>query len=635
METLTKDITLGFYNETGILTVPISQGDTDRLITISLTNDGSKFEIPKDTTVFLKAEKPDGTQINTDECCSIVDNMVQIKVFKQLSIVDGIVKCELVLSDSSGKIYTTNHFNISIQKSVHADENLISSDTYKNIVEILLEIQNIKKDFVLKSELIDSVTSNSTTNAATPNSVKTVNDDLQNHKGRKDNPHDITKEQIGLENVNNTSDMDKPVSTAQQNALDSAISAHNTSGFSHNDIRLLISELTTGKVSVSDIIDDLTSTDINKPLSANQGRLLNALITELTDMINEEKDKLLPSSTADAIFATKVEVNEIKKSVSDGKTLVADAITEKGIETATNAAFATMAENISHINTGTDTSDATALTENILEGFSAYGANGKLDGTMHNNGGISEVISTKSQQVTVPVGFHDGSGKISIANAEQEKIVAANIKQGITILGVEGEFAGESTQLQSKTVKSNMADNLSSVGITYSPQEGFDGFSDFQVLPIYTQEKSVTPSSAKQTIAPDSNYDALSQVVVNAIKLQSKTVSPSTSSKTVYPDGGYNGLSSVTVYGYTPSTSITDASFLGLTNNLSTVPSGYKAYVFIGLNTKYEQTGYTALLTNSSIVNGSWRIYITVYGNSIAGNTISKKHSLIGLIGLK
>lgn len=56
---------------------------------------------------------------------------------------------------------------------------------------------------------------------------------LISHLGDKGNPHGITKSQIGLGNADNTSDMDKPVSTAQQNAITSAINNHNISGKKH------------------------------------------------------------------------------------------------------------------------------------------------------------------------------------------------------------------------------------------------------------------------------------------------------------------------------------------------------------------------------------------------------------------
>ena len=43
--------------------------------------------------------------------------------------------------------------------------------------------------------------------------------DLTSHTGNKSNPHAVTKAQVGLGNVDNTSDMDKPVSTAQQREI--------------------------------------------------------------------------------------------------------------------------------------------------------------------------------------------------------------------------------------------------------------------------------------------------------------------------------------------------------------------------------------------------------------------------------
>lgn len=125
-----------------------------------------------------------------------------------------------------------------------------------------------------------------------------------------------------------------------------------------------------------------------------------------------------------------------------------------------------------------DTSDATAAVAEILFGKTAYARGTKLTGTMPNNGGMAGSITTKAQEVSVPMGFHDGSGKVSIATAEQEKLIPANIKQGITVLGVEGGYTGEGMTLQSKTV---------------------------------------TPTKETQTVQPDEGYDGLSSVTVNAI----------------------------------------------------------------------------------------------------------------------
>ena len=50
--------------------------------------------------------------------------------------------------------------------------------------------------------------------------LKADDADLTAHTGDTSNPHSVTAAQVGLGNVDNTSDADKPVSTAQQTALD-------------------------------------------------------------------------------------------------------------------------------------------------------------------------------------------------------------------------------------------------------------------------------------------------------------------------------------------------------------------------------------------------------------------------------
>lgn len=81
--------------------------------------------------------------------------------------------------------------------------------------------------FVLTNELENTISSDSTTTAPTANAVKIVNDKLDSHTNNHDNPHNLTKEQIGLGNNDNTADMDKPVSTAQQKAIDDAYANSN------------------------------------------------------------------------------------------------------------------------------------------------------------------------------------------------------------------------------------------------------------------------------------------------------------------------------------------------------------------------------------------------------------------------
>jgi hypothetical protein len=52
---------------------------------------------------------------------------------------------------------------------------------------------------------------------------KAVTDALSSHTTNKNNPHSVTKAQVGLGNVDNTSDANKPISTATQTALDTKL----------------------------------------------------------------------------------------------------------------------------------------------------------------------------------------------------------------------------------------------------------------------------------------------------------------------------------------------------------------------------------------------------------------------------
>lgn len=127
-----------------------------------------------------------------------------------------------------------------------------------------------------------------------------------------------------------------------------------------------------------------------------------------------------------------------------------------------------------------DTSDATVAVAEILKDKTAYARGAKIVGTMPNNGAKNYTISDLNDQ-TISLGFYDGSGKISIDSAEKAKIIPANIKNGVSILGVQGTMTGQE---------------------------------DLQV-----QSKTVAPTFSAQTILPDEGYDYLSQVVVSAIPM--------------------------------------------------------------------------------------------------------------------
>lgn len=97
-----------------------------------------------------------------------------------------------------------------------------------------------------------------------------------------------------------------------------------------------------------------------------------------------------------------------------------------------------------------DASQADAAAGDVLSGKVFVGASGEDTGTMANNGSTGGTISTKAGTVNIPAGYTSG-GTVSISAAEQAKIIASNIKSGVTLLGVAGSLALPSISQDSTT----------------------------------------------------------------------------------------------------------------------------------------------------------------------------------------
>lgn len=173
----------------------------------------------------------------------------------------------------------------------------------------------------------------------------------------------------------------------------------------------------------------------------------------------------------------------INKVIYGGNTLIdltADTVTATDVLTGVKFHLPSGA-----VGTGTcaydvDSSGATATVAEVLATKTFAKGGQILTGTMPNRGAVTGSISTKAQEYTIAQGYHDGSGKVSIASTEQAKIIPQNIRDGVTILGVEGTMSGSED--------------------------------------VHAQTKTVTPAVTAQTVLPDSpTYNYLTQVTVNAI----------------------------------------------------------------------------------------------------------------------
>lgn len=113
-----------------------------------------------------------------------------------------------------------------------------------------------------------------------------------------------------------------------------------------------------------------------------------------------------------------------------------------------------------------DTTDATATEDEILVGSSAYVNTELVEGAMPNNGAVSQSLNTTTTSYTVPKGFHNGSGKVSIT---PETKSATPTKSAQTITPSAGKV------LSSVSVAAIPAAYQDVTGVTATAEQVLDG----------------------------------------------------------------------------------------------------------------------------------------------------------------
>lgn len=126
-----------------------------------------------------------------------------------------------------------------------------------------------------------------------------------------------------------------------------------------------------------------------------------------------------------------------------------------------------------------DASGATAEARYVLKGRTFGKGSEMHEGTMPENSGIPVVIN-KKEGVLIPEGHFDGATKAVLSEKDLANLIPGNIKEGVSILGVDGEF-------------------------------GTDDFS--------AQTKQVTPTFSPQIVNPDPGYAFLASVEVAGIPI--------------------------------------------------------------------------------------------------------------------
>lgn len=177
-----------------------------------------------DNTADLDKPVSDAVRTELDTLSDAIDGKVDKETGKGLSSNDYTTSEKTKLSGIA------TGAQVNVIESVYVDDEPVEVDNKAVNIEVAPKIDAVKTEL---QEQIDSIESDVTridaevstkaeqsTVTTLSGKVDDIGDAVTEHVTDIDNPHSVTKDQIGLGNVNNTSDLDKPVSTAVQEELD-------------------------------------------------------------------------------------------------------------------------------------------------------------------------------------------------------------------------------------------------------------------------------------------------------------------------------------------------------------------------------------------------------------------------------
>ena len=235
-----SDVGLGSVENTGDSATPVEGGTT------KFTTGGAYTELAK------KVDKVSGKGLSTNDYTTTEKNkLAGIESGAQVNTVTGI-------KGNSEESYRTGNVNIT-KSNIGLGNVDNTSDANKPISTATQTALNSKANSsdlsthtgntsnphsVTKSQVglgnvdnksVATIKSEFTGSIADDNTGFVTGDAVYSHTSNKSNPHEVTKAQVGLGNVDNTSDANKPVSTATQTALDGKVDKVTGKGLSKND----------------------------------------------------------------------------------------------------------------------------------------------------------------------------------------------------------------------------------------------------------------------------------------------------------------------------------------------------------------------------------------------------------------
>lgn len=197
-----------------------------------------------------------------------------------LSTVDNTVNIPLVSTSSDGAMSKEDKSKINkIIDTGTGNQYLANDGTYKTLTKDTVGLGNVDNTSDINKPI----------STAQREALDQLGTSIQDHINDKSNPHNTTKSQVGLSNVDNTSDIDKPVSNAQSQAILQAKQEIEQNLEDHINDKNNPHQVTKNQIGLGNV--DNTS-DLNKPISTSVQKALDELISSMEAITIEEIDEI-------------------------------------------------------------------------------------------------------------------------------------------------------------------------------------------------------------------------------------------------------------------------------------------------------------------------------------------------------
>lgn len=248
------------------------------------------------------------------------------------------------------------------------------------------------------------------------------------------------------------------------------------------------------------------------------------------------------------------------------------------------------------------TEDATATADDIKQNLTAYVDGEKITGTMPIIETANNKIGISSSPYTIPKGFHDGTGTVSI-DSETKSVTPTKSEQtvspttgkalaSVTVGAIPAQYitttdanavatdilTGKTAYVNGKKVTGSMPEieavdeTIDTETTEYTIPAGYhDGTGTVSVV---VETKTATPSKAQQQITPTTGK-VLSQVTVNAIPAEYITTTDATATAADILTGETAYVKGSKVTGSMPNNGATNLTIDGMLTMTASVPSGY------------------------------------------------------------